>query len=597
MILTNLLTRLFSRAPAKPRAGIDAIDELLRGGYQSQQAGHCADAERSYRTALGLDGRNADAHYLLGALLGETGNYGEAAGFLDCALALKEDFADAHAARGNVHLMLEDRAAARASYERALCLDPRNAVACFNLGLLLQAAGAPDRAFECFGRAYALNPEIPDLLKNLILAHVELSRYDEARVLAERALARDPDRFEALSCIGLVMQKIHRPLDALPYYSRALEINDSDPELLNNFGIVMQDLGRLDEAVASYDAAASRRPGFALAIWHRSLAYLLRQDFARAWPDYELRLKSKDAPLRPLEFPRWDGASVAGKRVLVYGEQGLGDEIMFASCLPDLIAAGAHCIVECSPKLETILRRSFPAATVYAANPDRAVPVSVQATGVDLQSAIGSLPLHLRRSRGDFPAHRGYLQAAPELILSWQHRLAALGPGLKVGIAWQGGTYKSRRPMRSLPLEQWLPILRTNNVQFVDLQYTDCSAEIEALRTSTGARIHSWPEVRTDYEQTAALVASLDLVISVCTAVIHLGGALGRPVWVIAPYSPEWRYGIAGEDMPWYPSVRVFRQKAYGDWDTVVEQAAQRLREKMLSLRGRDAATSSQQLG
>jgi hypothetical protein len=154
-----------------------------------------------------------------------------------------------------------------------------------------------------------------------------------------------------------------------------------------------------------------------------------------------------------------------------------------------------------------------------------------------------------------------------------------LGPGLKVGISWQGGTQKSRRLARSLPLTRLLPILQTGNAQFVDVQYTDCRDEIEALHAGTGVRVHSWDIVRSDYAETAALVSALDLVISVCTAVIHLGGALGRPVWVMVPYGCEWRYGIAGEEMPWYPSVRLLRQTSIGEWDAVIDKVAHGLHE------------------
>ena len=196
-----------------------------------------------------------------------------------------------------------------------------------------------------------------------------------------------------------------------------------------------------------------------------------------------------------------------------------------------------------------------------------------------MQCPIGSLPLYFRRERADFPHHHGYLQADRELVALWRERLAALGPGLKVGISWQGGTHKSRRPVRSLPLAQWLPILQLKGAHFVDLQYTDCRTELAELAAASGVRVHSWDEVRADYEQTAAAVTALDLIVSVCTAVIHLGGALGRPVWVMAPFSPEWRYGIAGDGMPWYPSVRVFRQPAYGEWDAVIGTVAQRLHE------------------
>ena len=577
MILTHLLSRIFSRTAGDTAAARGGIDDDLQRGYRLQHAGDQAAAEQSYRRVLELDTHNADAHYLLGALLGETGKLGEAAAHLDQALGSRPAFAAAHTARGNVFLLREEREAAAASYGEALRYDPDNAIAHFNLGLILQTSGTRDRALHHFERAYALAPEIPDLLKNLTLLQLSFERYDEAKSMLERVLAQTPRHYDALKCMGLTLQKMHCPERALQCYDSARSIEGADAELLNNLGIALQDLGRLDEAIASYDAAIALKPDFTLAIWHRSLAYLLRHDFARGWPDYELRLASEDQPRRPTAFARWDGGSLAGKTLLAYAEQGLGDEIMFASCLPDAIAASEHCVIECSPKLETLFRRSFPAATVYPAHPDKALPASVLSAGIDVQCPIGSLPLHFRRERADFPRHHGYLSADPALVAAWGTRLEALGPGLKVGISWQGGTHKSRRPVRSLPLAQWLPIVQSANAHFVDLQYTDGRAELDALRAATGAYVHRWEEVRTDYEQTAALVAALDLVISVCTAVIHLGGALGKPVWVMAPCSPEWRYGIAGEAMPWYPSVRIFRQPRYGDWDAVIGSVAQSL--------------------
>jgi hypothetical protein len=164
------------------------------------------------------------------------------------------------------------------------------------------------------------------------------------------------------------------------------------------------------------------------------------------------------------------------------------------------------------------------------------------------------------------------------LTAQWRVRLAAIGAGRKVGISWQGGTQKTRSPIRSLPLERLAPLLGVGGIHFVDLQYTDRGDEIQAVESSLGVRIHRWAEARDHFEETAALIAELDLVISVCNTVVHLGGALGKKVWVMAPFSPEWRYGISGESMPWYPSVRLFRQPTYGAWDPVIEDVAQSLR-------------------
>ena len=306
----------------------------------------------------------------------------------------------------------------------------------------------------------------------------------------------------------------------------------------------------------------------------------MRADYSAGWPDYETRLQSAELSPRPRRYIRWDGASPAGLTLLVYGEQGLGDEIMFASCLPELIRAGARCVIECNPALQRLFARSFGGAVVYPAARDKSVPDHIHALGIDAEIAIGSLPLLYRRSAADFPAHRGYLRADERRLTAWRERLAGLGDGLKIGISWRGGTHASRAPLRSIALEQWLPILRLRGARFVSLQYTaDAQHDIDALRERHGIEITHWPEAIADYDETAALVSVLDLTMSVCTSVVHLAGALGHPVWVLAPKHPEWRYGCAGETMPWYPSAHVLRQQRAGEWADVIAAAESRLRE------------------
>jgi tetratricopeptide (TPR) repeat protein len=580
VILANLLSRLFRHGAARSAsADRQALDAALQQGYRSQRAGDGSTAEQHYRHALEIDPASVDAHYLLGALLGKRQQLQEAFIHLQQAVSANPEFADAHAALGNVHLLQENKPAAMASYQRALQLAPDNAAAHSNLPLIFQSSGKREDALRHFLRAYELAPDLPDALNNLVLLWIELEQYDAALARLNQVLLARPDAYDALKCMGYALQKMHCPDKALEYYERARRRRDSDAELFNNLGIVLQDLGRLDEAIASYDRALAFKPDFELALWHRSLAYLLQHDFARGWKDYDLRLRSVDQPRRPAAYPRWDGTDLAGRRLLVYAEQGLGDEIMFASCLPQVIAASRHCAVECSPKLETLFRRSFPSATVYATTPSRDFPPIVRDQGIDLQIAMGSLPQYLRRSGADFPRHQGYLRADPARVDVWRRRLATGGAGLKVGISWRGGTPKSRQTARSIPLVQWLPILSAPGVQFVNLQYADSATELAELEAATGFKIVDWPEARSEYDETAALLCALDLVISVCTAVIHLGGALGKPVWVMAPYSPEWRYGIAGEKMPWYPSVRIFRQPGYAAWGSVIANVAQSLRD------------------
>ena len=433
-----------------------------------------------------------------------------------------------------------------------------------------RATGAP----RPDGRA----PQAPGTLRELFESLLWSERYEQARALAEDALARDPASYEAQLLVGRAHQKLHRPERALEYFKAARHLRPDDAELHDFLGSLYQELGRLPEAFAEFDRALALRPDFALAAFHRAMARLLAGDFERGWDDYELRRLNAAPVPGAAGVPRWDGSALAGRTILVSREQGLGDEIMFASILPQLMTLAGHCVVECDPRLLATFRRSFPAATIAASMPGGGVAPDAAPRPIDVAIESGSLPRVFRRRAADFPRHGGYLRADPVQVDRWRGRLAALGPGLKVGLSWTGGVPMTRRALRSIPLDQLLPVLRVPGVRFVSLQYTaDARDDADALHARHGIRIEHWPEAIVDYQQSAALVGALDLVVSVCTSIVHLGGALGRPVWVLAPVSPEWRYGFKGDSMAWYPSVRIFRQSEYGVWTPVIAAVAHEL--------------------
>lgn len=528
------------------------------------------------------DPLHARAHLELGRMHGQSGNLDKAFHHLRKAVELEPGSGSARVTLGNVCGLQGDKLAAEACYRSALELDPDLPEAHYNLALFLKRPGKFEDALAHLERAAALAPDFADAIKERVLCLIHLERYDEAESLLGHEMARRPDAGALHACLGLMRQKMHQPGEALACYEAAQRLGHADADLYLNLGITFQELGRIDEALDIYDRAieAQNDPKLKGAPrFHRALARLLIGDFG-AWPDYEIRLQSEDLPRRTQAFPRWDGADLAGRTLLIHGEQGLGDEIMFASCLPEVISRAKHCVIECAPKLERIFRRSFPAATVYAAVAARQIPVEAATSpDIDCEVPVGSLPLYFRRQVADFPQHRGYLQADCARVEYWKQQLASLGAGIKVGISWRGGSLQTRSPLRSIPIGQWLPILRAGGAQFVSLQYDASGNELDRFRADCGIEVRHWPDAIADYDETAALVSALDLTISVCTAVIHLGGALGRPVWVMAPYSPEWRYGFAGETMPWYPSVRIFRQPAFGEWTPVVDKVAKLLRE------------------
>lgn len=577
LMLADLLGSLL-RYPLRARRA-----RLARKQYETavaqKDAGEFDGARRNLERAVALDPDHAGAHYWLGIVLAREQAYADSAAHLERALALDPAIPDGWIDLGNVYALQRDFSRAEASYRAALAADPDRALPRVNLGHVLKETGRLDEAVAHLRRAYESAPEMENALRNLVSALIESDQCEEALAVARQAVARDPASYEGHLLHGLALQKLHDPVRALAEYDTALKMRADDAELHDNRGTVFLELGRLTEAIASYERALALRPDFALPAFHRALTYLLQGDYARGWEDYELRQRNRDYPRRTDAYPRWDGGALAGRTLLVTREQGLGDEIMFASCLPRLLEVAGHCIIECEPRLLGIFRRSFPAATVYASTPDGSLPREIAERDVDVAIPAGSIPRFLRRSLADFPRHHGYLRADPARVDRWRERLAQLGPGLTVGISWTGGVRKTRRAVRSIPLERWVPVLQAPAARFVSLQYTpDAAAAVAALRERHGLRIEHWAEAVEDFEETAALACAVDLVVSVCTALIHLGGALGRPVWVMAPYSPEWRYGFSGDTMPWYPSVRVFRQPAFGEWEPVTSSVAAELR-------------------
>jgi tetratricopeptide (TPR) repeat protein len=558
---------------------------MLAEGVRLQSAGDHAGAQAHYHRVLEHSPDHANAHYLLGIGYGRRGNHAPALEHLRRAVTRRPDFVDAHADLGNVLRLSGDAAGAEASYRRAVALDPGIARAHYGLGVLARHSGRLEEAATSYAHALRLGLDADELLRAYTELLCDLQQFARASTLLYERLARDPARTEAHRCLGIVYRRMWQPEHALEHYRAAQRLGAVDAGLLTELGLTLQELGMVNEAMTSFDAALALQPEFPLARWHRAILQLMLGEYSTAWQDYETRFVSEDRPQRSFDAARWRGEDLSNSVLLVYAEQGLGDEIMFASCLPEVIQRAQHCIVDCHPKLAALFRRSFPAASIHAGLQTDSSAWLAQFPRPEYQIPIGSLPALLRNSLAQFPQHRGYLEADPARIAYWRTKLATLGSGLKVGISWRGGTQASRSPLRSLDLQQLLPVLKVSEVKFVDLQYTDTAQERTQLKAAHGIDIAHWPDAIEDYDETAALLCALDLTISVCTAVIHLAGALGRPVWVMAPFSPEWRYGISGAAMPWYPSAMVFRQPRYGAWEPVIEQVRDALQLRAESAR------------
>ena len=307
---------------------------------------------------------------------------------------------------------------------------------------------------------------------------------------------------------------------------------------------------------------------------------MLQGDFARGWPAYELRTTVGDANIDAYAFPRWNGEDLSGKTLLIHAEQGVGDEVLLASCYDDLRLRAARCIFICEPRLEALFRRSFPWARVvgHRRRIDRA-PAEIQEQ-VDYQIPAGSLPLHLRSSSTSFPERERFLLPHARQVSDWKARLATLGPGLKIGISWHAGGKPAEYRRRSTGLAEWRELLMLPGVHWVNLQYGDVSAEIEQLRCDLGVTIHDWPhgDPLIDLDGFAAKIAALDLVISVGNTTAHMAGGLGAPCRTVLPVVPAWRWLIEGETTPWYPGMRLYRQGVDRSWAAVFARLAADLR-------------------
>jgi len=472
----------------------------------------------------------------------------------------------------------KDYVNAIACFSRVLELRHDDADAHNNLGMSYLQTGRFEDAIDSFVLAIHFRPRFPEALHNQALAALQRREFAQAVCCLERALEQRPEFAAAHNTLGYVLtHQTDEFRKGADHVRRALELTPEDPEVMCNYCAVLTQEGRAAEALDLCETLLARHPEMHEARLNRSFAQLKLGRFDLAWADYEARKFSLgNYSPRALTFPEWDGEASGGGKLLIYAEQGLGDQIMFGSCVPDALAHAGGCVIECAPPLLKLFTRSFAHAIVAAQQPDDASLVrTARAAGVTRQVAIGSLPALFRRHRSDFPVHGGYLRADSARTDYWKNRLAALGHGLKVGISWVGGAPSTGGSARSTQLADWQPVLRQAHCHFVNLQYGNAPAELGDFSRAHGVSIHDWRDAIEDYDETAALVTALDLVITVQTALVHLAGALGKPTWVVLQTPCEWRYGEAGETMPWYPSVRLFRQPQPGEWRSVMARIAQ----------------------
>ncbi len=419
----------------------------------------------------------------------------------------------------------------------------------------LNLAGDFAQAEKLYDELLTQNYDSPTLLATLGTLYLRTRRNGLAITLLHRAAEQTPQS-EILCNLAVAYKYSGQYKKAMHWFNKAIEKNPTAETLATHAGMHIN-IGTPDIALKSANKSINLDSRCAMAHWNKSMALLEMGKWETAWDEYEWGFDAKMRIKRLVaEKPYWDGTK--GKTIAVYGEQGLGDEIMFASMLPDMMRENTV-ILECHRRLKTLFEKSFPGLVCYGTREEKEITWPND-HNLDYSVSIGSLGKWYRRDRASFPG-TAYLKAD-----------ALSRDKFRVGISWTGGMKQGRVRTRSIPLARWGSILN-NPVEFVSLQYTDCEAEIESVN-KMGYDIKQVPEAKAvDYYETAQLVKSCDLVISCCTSVVHLAGALGVPCWVMVPNKPAWRYGVSG-GMPWYRSVRLYRQPQ-GDteaWNPVIER-------------------------
>jgi len=434
---------------------------------------------------------------------------------------------------------------------------------------MLRLFGRFDEAVAAGRRAVELHPGYAHALNNLGIAHYDRREYEEAADCYRRALARDPSFAEAHNNLGNAYRALHQLEESIASFDRALQLKPGYVDAIANQASALHLIGRYDDAIAGYRKAIAMQPMHANAHSGVGLIYLMNGDFAEGWYEYEWRWRSTELATPTFPGAVWGGESLAGKRILVFSEQGFGDALQFCRYLPLLRERGATVLLRVPPPLKPLIAESMPWLDISSEGKGAAALPSY-----DCHCALLSLPHRLETRLETIPATVPYLRAPEAALRRWATRIEAAPGELKVGIVWQGSRLHIKDRNRSITLLAVAPLLDVEGVRLFSLQVGDAAPQV----ADAAGKVEDLSALLTDYAETAAAIEQLDLVIAIDTSVVHLAGALAKPTWVLLPWVPDWRWLKGREDNPWYPTVRLFRQPEQFAWAPVMTRVAAELR-------------------
>jgi tetratricopeptide (TPR) repeat protein len=544
--------------------------QLLELAIRRQQAGQLEEAMANCRQILSRQPGHSAALHLVGIIARQIGR-------LDASVELIRRAAAGNAADPHFHNDLADALRNRKQYDEsfAACREALRIKGDFpeayiTLGNVLADQGQLDGAIAATREALRLRPDYALAFNNLGVYLHSNGQLEESIAAGRQAIRLDRGRPEFHNNLGRALQDQGQLDEAIAARREAIRLKPDYAEAHNDLGNALRDIGQLEESIAALRRSVQLMPDYALAHWNLALSLLVHGDFVEGWREYEWRWRwdGFSSPRRNFSQPLWNGEKLNGKTILLYAEQGMGDAIQFARYIPRVARRGGRVIVECQPALKRLLSR-IPSVETVITEGEPLPPF-------DVQCPLLSLPLAFRTDWNSIPASVPYLKGDRKQSAMWKNRLAAENPHRRIGLAWAGSIAHKKDRTRSVELSQLAPLAAIPGTSFFSLQMGEAAKQVPPPEMT----LQDFTADLSDFADTAALLDNLDLVITVDTAVAHLAGAMGKPVWVLVSHAPDWRWLVRREDSPWYPTMRLFRQTTIGDWANVIQRVANSLAEE-----------------
>jgi tetratricopeptide (TPR) repeat protein len=520
------------------------------------------------KKALSIKPNNANTYYNMGNALKDQGKLEEAIEAYNKALSIKPDHVDAYNNMGNA---LKDQGKleeAIEAYNKALAITPDHAEAHSNMGNALQDQGKLEEAIEAYNKALSIKPNNANTYYNMGNALKDQGKLEEAIEAYNKALSIKPDHVDAYNNLGNALKDQGKLEEAIEAYNKALSIKPDYVDAYYNIGNAFEEKHNLEEAIEAYNKALAITPDHAEAHYNKGLAFLIAKDFYQGFLQYEWRWKTNKKTFLQSAKPIWNGEK--SQRVLVWGEQGIGDELMFSSIISELYATSLKILVKCDKRLIPLFKRSFPADIIYFSK-DLPVPEDEY----DFHIPMGSLPMTFRKSLDSFKkSASGFLKYDISKTESIKAQLMHEYGKKIIGISWKTTSPTRSSLSRNIDLAKLVTALENSNTQLLSLQYGDISDEIEAVKRDFGIEVIQFSDVdnKNDIDGLAALMAACDTVITIDNSTAHLSGALGLTTKLMLPYTADWRWGLSGNSSYWYDAVELYRQSEVNDWYSVLAQ-------------------------